>query len=330
MRELERRRRRRSRSGRGRRRSTRGGHRVDVLLAVGIPHQGAFAADDRRRSSLGRAGERVEEGGGAERTDHRTRAPFARLRRWTSVPAAAYGCSRGTCRAPRASTSARWPASSPAQPDMVVLQEVQRRRPARLAAAIGDDARRWAFKHWPVRHRAEGLACCRRTDSSGAAPFTLRRAPFWELASPHRSRGPSCRDDRLRGGRRPPVAPRRRRRRAAGGRRRPGPVGRRLPPVICGDLNDLPGEAAYAASSAPAGPTRGGRPTATAEPTAPPTGPPVSGRAGCRPSASTTCSPPRRAVEGATSRPMAPLDDVRRVLRPPSPALGRRITSDPS
>jgi endonuclease/exonuclease/phosphatase family metal-dependent hydrolase len=43
-------------------------------------------------------------------------------------------------------------------PDVVALQEVQRRQAARLASALEMPGRRWALKHWPIIRRAEGLA----------------------------------------------------------------------------------------------------------------------------------------------------------------------------
>ena len=41
-----------------------------------------------------------------------------------------------------------------AAPDVVALQEIQRRQAMALARALSAPSRRWAFKHWPVRHRS--------------------------------------------------------------------------------------------------------------------------------------------------------------------------------
>ena len=49
-----------------------------------------------------------------------------------------------------------------AAPEVVALQEVQRRQAAALAEALAMPARRWAWKHWPVVSRAEGLAVLTR------------------------------------------------------------------------------------------------------------------------------------------------------------------------
>ena len=42
-------------------------------------------------------------------------------------------------------------------PDVVLLQEVQRRQVGALRAAMGAIDARWRFKHWPVKVPAEGL-----------------------------------------------------------------------------------------------------------------------------------------------------------------------------
>ncbi|MET0578747.1 MAG: endonuclease/exonuclease/phosphatase family protein, partial [Ilumatobacteraceae bacterium] len=65
-------------------------------------------------------------------------------------------------------------------PDVVALQEVQRRQASALAVALSLASRRWAFKYWPVVSRAEGLAVLSRHPLAGAAPFLLRRRPFWD------------------------------------------------------------------------------------------------------------------------------------------------------
>jgi endonuclease/exonuclease/phosphatase family metal-dependent hydrolase len=64
-------------------------------------------------------------------------------------------------------------------PDVVVLQEVQRRQTSRLASALGMPSHRWFLKHWPVLHRAEGLAVLTPHRLVSSDGFTLRRAAFW-------------------------------------------------------------------------------------------------------------------------------------------------------
>ena len=132
-------------------------------------------------------------------------------------------------------------------PDIVALQEVQLRQAWALGAALAMPSRRWVFKHWPVVSRSEGLAVLTRHQLLGAVTFTLRRAPFWDWRrrvgidaivgmeqftarllvvhlSPH--------DDGER-------------RREAGVTLRRAADG--SPPIITGDLNDLPGDGAHAA-----------------------------------------------------------------------------------
>jgi endonuclease/exonuclease/phosphatase family metal-dependent hydrolase len=43
-------------------------------------------------------------------------------------------------------------------PDIVVLQEVQRRQAQAIARSLGAVSQRWAFKHWPIRTWPEGMA----------------------------------------------------------------------------------------------------------------------------------------------------------------------------
>jgi endonuclease/exonuclease/phosphatase family metal-dependent hydrolase len=66
-----------------------------------------------------------------------------------------------------------------AHPDVVALQEVQRRQVAQLAAAFSMPSTRWAFKHWPFTERPEGLAVLSPHRIVRARRFRLRRAWFW-------------------------------------------------------------------------------------------------------------------------------------------------------
>jgi len=66
-----------------------------------------------------------------------------------------------------------------ANPDVIALQEVQRRQAARLAAALHLGGRRWVLKHWPVVHRAEGLAVLTPHRLVSADRFVLRPGWFW-------------------------------------------------------------------------------------------------------------------------------------------------------
>lgn len=63
-------------------------------------------------------------------------------------------------------------------PDLVALQEVQRRQAAELAERLGVPHAFWAFKHWPVVTRAEGMAVLSRLPLA-ARRVTLTRAPIW-------------------------------------------------------------------------------------------------------------------------------------------------------
>jgi endonuclease/exonuclease/phosphatase family metal-dependent hydrolase len=65
------------------------------------------------------------------------------------------------------------------QPDLVALQEVQRRQAARLAATLGMPGRRWVLKHWPVVRRAEGLAVLTPHRLVTVARFRIRGGPLW-------------------------------------------------------------------------------------------------------------------------------------------------------
>jgi endonuclease/exonuclease/phosphatase family metal-dependent hydrolase len=64
-------------------------------------------------------------------------------------------------------------------PDAVALQEVQRRQAARLATALVMPGARWAFKHWPIVRRAEGLAVMTPHRLVAATAFRIRGGPPW-------------------------------------------------------------------------------------------------------------------------------------------------------
>ncbi len=64
-------------------------------------------------------------------------------------------------------------------PDVVALQEVQRRQAARLAGALAMPGRRWALKHWPIIHRAEGLAVLTPHRIVTVEAFRIRGGPIW-------------------------------------------------------------------------------------------------------------------------------------------------------
>jgi endonuclease/exonuclease/phosphatase family metal-dependent hydrolase len=66
-----------------------------------------------------------------------------------------------------------------ARPDVIVLQEVQRRQAERLAGAVGMADHRWVLKHWPVVRRAEGLAVLTQHRLVSSTAFRIRRGPFW-------------------------------------------------------------------------------------------------------------------------------------------------------
>lgn len=68
-------------------------------------------------------------------------------------------------------------------PDVVVLQEVQRRQAARLARRLGWE-RRWWLKHWPIVCPAEGLAVLAAHSLSDARRVHL--AHRWRLWSSRR------------------------------------------------------------------------------------------------------------------------------------------------
>ena len=130
----------------------------------------------------------------------------------------------------------------------MALQEVQRRQATALAAALSTSSRRWVFKHWPVVARAEGLAVL--TPAPSAEHGVVRRcgrAPFWDwrrrigleatvgsLVVPSASSSSTCHHMTKAN--------------AAGARPPPRSAGRPVTsplPMIVGDLNDLPADAAH-------------------------------------------------------------------------------------
>lgn len=69
--------------------------------------------------------------------------------------------------------------AAPTGPDVVALQEVQRAQARQLARALGIRAHRWAFKHWPIVRRPEGLAVLSRHEIVRTRAVTLQRAVPW-------------------------------------------------------------------------------------------------------------------------------------------------------
>jgi len=136
-----------------------------------------------------------------------------------------------------------------AAPDVLALQEVQRRQVERLAGALAMPSRCWVLKHWPVVHRAEGLAVLTPHPLVEARRFVLRRSWIWGWRrrvgvdvtvrtgagpvrvidvhlSPHDHGAHRLREVRIllaHAGRSP------------------------VPPVVVGDLNELPGGGALGA-----------------------------------------------------------------------------------
>jgi endonuclease/exonuclease/phosphatase family metal-dependent hydrolase len=134
-------------------------------------------------------------------------------------------------------------------PDVVALQEVQRRQTLALSRALSVPSRRWAFKHWPIVTRAEGLAVLSRHAVLDTTSFPLRRRPFWDwrrrigldvvIAIADRRVG--LLDVHLS----PHVDADRRAREAVIALGRTG--GRDPAPLIVGDLNELPDAGAHVA-----------------------------------------------------------------------------------
>lgn len=63
-------------------------------------------------------------------------------------------------------------------PDVVAIQEIQRRQCDRLAAALGM-RHRWSFKHASPGVRPEGMAVLTPHELTATSSFVLRRAPWW-------------------------------------------------------------------------------------------------------------------------------------------------------
>ncbi|MFV0309790.1 MAG: endonuclease/exonuclease/phosphatase family protein, partial [Desertimonas sp.] len=63
-------------------------------------------------------------------------------------------------------------------PDAVALQEVQRTQSQGLAERLGWSVR-WAFKHWPVRTRSEGMAVLTPHVLGDVSPFVVQPAAPW-------------------------------------------------------------------------------------------------------------------------------------------------------
>lgn len=66
------------------------------------------------------------------------------------------------------------------RPDVVLLQEIQRRQARRLAARLGWSGVDWRLKHWPVVIPAEGLAVLGPAEPDGIEAVVLaHRWAFW-------------------------------------------------------------------------------------------------------------------------------------------------------
>ena len=71
----------------------------------------------------------------------------------------------------------RWPEFDP---DLVLLQEVQRRQLGALRPALAMIEARWRFKHWPLRVPAEGLGLLSRLPLADVHVQVLaHRWRFW-------------------------------------------------------------------------------------------------------------------------------------------------------
>ncbi len=66
-----------------------------------------------------------------------------------------------------------------AAPDVFLVQEIQRAQSRRLADVCGFAGRRWAFKHWSVVVRPEGMAVLSHVPVSTSTTFVLRPAWPW-------------------------------------------------------------------------------------------------------------------------------------------------------
>lgn len=134
-------------------------------------------------------------------------------------------------------------------PDVLALQEIQRRQASALATALSMTSRRWAFKHWPVVARAEGLAMLTPHQLTRASTFAVRRAPFWDWRRRIGLDATFTVDERVVRVVAVHLSPHsevdRRGREAAFTLTRT--AAREPLPIIVGDLNDLPGAGAHAA-----------------------------------------------------------------------------------
>lgn len=128
-----------------------------------------------------------------------------------------------------------------AAPDVVALQEVQRAQARRLAASSGLAHMRWAFKHWPVATRPEGLAVLSRWPLTASStfvsrpgwPWSWRRRVALEATAVVEGRPLRIVDVHLS----PHDAPDRRREEAERVAARRGVVA----PIVAGDVNERPG-----------------------------------------------------------------------------------------
>ena len=206
--------------------------------------------------------------------------------------------------------------------DIVMLQEVQRRQTSRLASAVGMPGRRWAFKHWAVVTRAEGVAVLTPHRLVDSRSFVLRSAPFWSWRRRVGLEATFAPDDQPLPVLNVHLSPHdegdRRAREARDLIARS--AGLPSPPVIGGDLNDTPGGPAYEVLTA-AGWIDAWRAVHGDDELAGATNwTAVTGWAGHRRSASTTCSPrPAGASSVAPSPSMAPGSTT----PPPSPTTFR-------
>jgi endonuclease/exonuclease/phosphatase family metal-dependent hydrolase len=133
--------------------------------------------------------------------------------------------------------------------DLVALQEVTRVQSRRLATSLEMDGRWWVFKHWPVRGRPEGLAVLTPHPAVATEAMVLQRAPLWSwrrrvaigatlapegggVAVVNAHLSPHDAEDR---------------RVHEAGELIERATAHESPPIICGDLNELPGGPAYQA-----------------------------------------------------------------------------------
>jgi len=131
--------------------------------------------------------------------------------------------------------------------DAVVLQEVGRRQCRALASTLGMDGRWWVFKHWSIKGVPEGGAVITPHRLIATSSFVLRRAPFWSWRRRVAVEATMSRDGQrfaVLGLHLSPHGDAEARRREA------DIVVERATthfpqPIICGDLNEQPGEPGY-------------------------------------------------------------------------------------